>query len=239
MTSTARHLCFSEHTTRLNPRASGAAVPQVPNRSSAPSVSSTPFSLAGRVSSLPCRLRRDDVAAVPVRPCVGVLQGRAEPDDLEPAQPLRCLVATHECARGVGAGLRDLLAHGARVDREEVSVDHQREPADLDRHRRVRTAARDRLARVDGVGGLAQGQLVAAADLGRGRRWRCRARCDLGALLGSGVRFLRRRRTAGEQSQYDDQERGCGALRTGHSSVFAQQTERRLPACQSPSWNQV
>ncbi len=55
MTSTARHECFSEHTTRLNPRASGAAVPQVPYLSSAPSWSSTPFSFAGRVSSLPSR----------------------------------------------------------------------------------------------------------------------------------------------------------------------------------------
>ena len=88
--------------------------------------------LGGQGEQPACRLRRDDVAAVPVGPGVGVLQRWAEPDDLEPAQPLRCLVATHEGAWRVRARLRDLLAYGARVDGEEVSVDHQREPADLE-----------------------------------------------------------------------------------------------------------
>ena len=57
------------------------------------SASRTPFVLRGKVISVAFLAQADDVAAEPVGAGVGLVEGRSEPDGLEPAQPLGGLVA--------------------------------------------------------------------------------------------------------------------------------------------------
>ena len=197
----------------------------------------TPFNFAGRATACPRTARRRRRSGTR-SPLVGLLEGRAEPHHLEPAQSLGGLVTTDERARVVGTGIGDLLAHGAGVDGELVAVRDELELADLDGDRRVRLARTDRVRRVDRVGGLGHRRCVTRPPWGPAAEvapyWRQR--------LGSSSSRERLRgppRSSPPQRHADEQEEGGDRRLRRHRSVFAQQIARRLPACHSASWNHV
>ena len=189
----------------------------------------------------------DGVAAVPVGPVVGLPQARREPDRAQHGQPPRLDRASNELLEGTRTLLGDLGLHPVGVDRDEVAVDNGVELAHRECDRGVVAVAADRLtARNRGHGsGVA---VVVAGPVARHRRslgGRGSGR-GFGGAGGGGwggrARWLRSGVAARARSQDEggrQDRRGRRTTTRGHWLVFAQHTDRRLPAFHSASWNQV
>ena len=151
------------------------------------------------------------VAAEPVGTGVGLLQGRAEPDHLQPAQVAHARGAPDEAVQPGRALGRELPSDACRVDGQGVTVDHGVEPTDRDGHRGVRSAAGHCFAGVGGSRRGGDGQPVAGPEVGR-RGWTDRLHRRARGGRGSGARDGRcgrargRTRAAGAPGQ--DEQRG-------------------------------
>ncbi len=244
----ASQLCLLPQMTRSKPGAPGSAVPQMPYVARPASLSSTPLSDPFRVASRPSDstpIASQRYHDCPESDCCTV--GLNQTVESMLSRRARSSPPTYDVNRrgqSVASWRRTRVESTAsRWPSTTVS-----RVADVERPRGHRARAGDRLAAagrrdrvvvrepVAGVRPGARRCLRGLAGRRRGRRGgRGRRR---GRLVLGGVLTHQQHGQGAHGDQHADQERHTETP-SGHWSVLAQQTDRRLPASHSASWNQV
>ena len=236
MTEIAFQLWSSRHSTRANAAVPGWAVPHRANSARPSGFLSAPEMSWSILATCLSPDDGDDVAAVPRRAGVGLLDRRGEPDRPQQREA-QLLLGGPDVRRELGrAPVCDLRADRLGVDGQQVPVGHLVELADREGLGGVALGAGGGAVLAGGRDRLVVRQPVAGTEGGSGRRRGGRRDGRGGGTVGEGsaVGVLLVRRAGGEGEHRDHQE-----CEPPHAVVAAQQTDRRLPACHSPSWNHV
>ena len=231
--------CRTEQATGWKPRAEGSVVPQVPNRSSASGASRTFFIVAGNASSRlsdrrPTTSQRNQLAPASACSTVGL--------NHTTLSRLSRWVVWSPPTKGPSVGGQALASLACTVRESTAS----RCPSTSGPSRRPRWSPR---CACSGRGprrccrpgrspprARAGGSSPTAGAAGGGRRGARRTRS--GSARRCGVRVARGAR--GERGAGAPGQPGAtSAVQPLIRSVFAQQTDRRLPAFHSASWNHV